>query len=153
MKLAAKEKTAMECLVGTEIDMLNLIWIYRGKKYFKFSDEKLYTHLIPVHYRLNESLIKQMVSAKKVEEMIAVAEKTRYKSLFKNLLEGFYVDENFRRDMHYLSKKIFRNSPNTVAGLVAYLDIKEIEILDVVRVIEGIRYGLNKDTLKKHIRL
>lgn len=152
-KLRAHERTALERLIGSEIDMLNIIWIYRGKKYFKFSDEMIYTYLLPVNYRLTENTIKQLVSAKTVEEMVAAAGNTGYKRLFRRLSDGFYIEENLRRDMYKLAKSVFRTSPDTVAGLVAYLDLKEFEILNIVRVIEGIRYGLNKEALKKHIRL
>lgn len=152
-KLSQHERTALERLIGSEIDMLNIIWIYRGKKYFKFSDEMIYTYLLPVNYRLSEATIKQMVSAKSVDEMILAVGNTRYKRLFRKISDGFYIEENFRRDLYKLSKTVFCTSSDTVAGLVAYLDMKEIEILNIVRVIEGIRYGLNKEALKKHIRL
>ena len=38
-------------LIGTKIDMLNLMWIYRGKKYFEFTNEIIFTYLLPVRYR------------------------------------------------------------------------------------------------------
>lgn len=152
-KLSGREQAQMQKLLGSEIDMLNIIWIYRGKKYFKFSDEMIYTYLLPATYHLNESAIKSMVGAGSVEEMISAVNNTKYKRLFRRLEEGFLIDENYRRDLYKIAKSVFRTSSDTVAGLVAYLDLKEIEILNIVRVIEGIRYGLNGDAIRKHIRI
>jgi V/A-type H+-transporting ATPase subunit C len=36
-KLAKKENKELQDMIGTEIDLLNIIWIYRSKKYFNYS--------------------------------------------------------------------------------------------------------------------
>lgn len=152
-KLSGREQSALQKLLGSEIDMLNIIWIYRGKKYFKFPDEMIYTYLLPPTYHLTEGAIKSMVGAKSVEEMVSAASSTKYKRMFRKLEDGFLIDENYRRDLYKTAKSVFRTSSDTIAGLVAYLDLKEIEILNIVRAIEGIRYGLNSEAIRKHIRI
>ena len=52
--------------------MLNLMWIYRGKKYFEFTNEIIFTYLLPVRYRLTEEVIKQLVNADSVERFIDI---------------------------------------------------------------------------------
>ena len=152
-QLSGRERRAMEKFVGSQIDMMNIIWIYRSKEYFKFSNEQIYTCLIPVRYRLSEELIKKLVNTKTGEGIISILDKTVYKSLFKRISEGFYVDENYRRIMYKIARSTFTTASDTIAGSCAYLDMKEFEILNIIRVIEGIRYGINPEAIKKHIRI
>ncbi|MDY3929073.1 MAG: V-type ATPase subunit [Clostridia bacterium] len=152
-KLKGQERRAMEKFVGSQIDMQNIIWIYRSKVYFKFSNEQIYTCLIPVRYKLSEELIKELVNSQDGERIISILDKTIYKSLFKRITEGFYVDENYRRIMYKISRLTFRTASDNIAGSCAYIDMKEFEILNIIRVIEGIRYGINPEVIKKHIRI
>ncbi len=152
-RLKVKEKNAMERFLGSETDMLNIIWIYRSKTFFDFDEEIIFTNLLPVRYRLSEDIIKRIVCAKNDEEIIAVVDETRYKPLFKNISKGFYVDENYRRMMYKIAKSTFVNSSDTIAGIAAYFKIKEFEILNIIRVIEGIRYQISPEVIKKHIRM
>ncbi len=43
-KLAKKENKELQDMLGTEIDLLNIIWIYRSKKYFKYSRRRNITN-------------------------------------------------------------------------------------------------------------
>ncbi len=152
-KLPVAERQAIERLIGSEIDMLNIIWIYRSKVFFKFDDSLIFTNLLPIRYKLSEEIIKRMVNAKNADDIIAIVGETAYKSLFKNIKKGFFVDENYRRILYKIAKSTFAHSSDTIAGVVAYLDMKELEILNVIRVIEGIRYSISPEALSKHIRL
>ncbi len=152
-KLAGHERRAMEKFVGSQIDMMNIIWIYRSKEFFKFSNEQIYTCLLPVRYKLSEELIKRLVNARSSDGIISILDKTVYRSLFKRITEGFYVDENYRRIMYKIARSTFTAASDTIAGSCAYLYMKEFEILNIIRVIEGIRYGINPEAIKKHIRI
>ena len=43
--------------------------------------------------------------------------------------------------------------PLTMAAVYAYINIKELEISNITIIIEGIRYGINPDNIKKHIKI
>ena len=137
-------------LTGTQIDMLNLIWIYRGKKYFEFSPEIIFTYLLPVRYRISEDALKQLVTAEDIEKFVElVGMLTPYAPLFEN--EVRFPEENYRCFYNRLSKNIFVNHSQSMAAIYAYLSLKEAEINNITAVIEGIRYGLNTDYIRKHI--
>ena len=38
---------------GSKIDLLNLQWIYRAKKYYNMKPADIYLMLIPIHYKLS----------------------------------------------------------------------------------------------------
>ena len=139
--------------MGTKIDLLNLMWIYRGKKYFNFSSEIIFTYLLPVRYRLSEDAFRQMVNAQSVEEMINVARRTHYASLFDNIEKGVFIEENYSRITYRLAKDIFTNHTASMAAVYAYLSLKEIEVKKITTIIEGIRYSQNPDSIREHIAI
>lgn len=149
-KLPEAERPCFEKLVGSIADMLNISWIYRGKKYFDFPSEIIYTYLIPVNYRLKGDMIKALVSVSSAEGMETLLRKTIYGELFSNLDEKF-IEENFMRMETELSKKIFVNYPKSMAAVFAYLQLKQTEIYKITVIMEGVRYGLDAKIIESHL--
>ena len=50
--LSGKELEVFTRDCGTKIDLLNLQWIYRAKKYYHMKAEEIYAFTIPIHYHL-----------------------------------------------------------------------------------------------------
>lgn len=151
--LSKSEQTGMKKYLGSDIDMLNIIWIYRGKKYFKFDNKIIYTYLLPVKYKIGDELLKKLVETDNVDLIPGLLKTTHYKNLFDGVGDGYFIEENYRRERHKISKTLFRTRPDSIAGLFAYLSLKEIEILNITRVIEGVRYDINPEMIKKHLRI
>ena len=63
-----KEVEILTKEIGSEIDMLNLDWIYRAKKYYSLVETEIYSLLIPIHYRIRNDEIRKMVASPNVEE-------------------------------------------------------------------------------------
>ncbi len=139
-------------LMGSEIDMLNLMWIYRGKKYFSFKNEIIFTYLLPVRYRLTEDVIKQLVNADSIERFVDIVnDSTSYGELFENYDKGRFPEENYRYIYKNLSKSIFSNHSESMAAIYAYLNLKEVELDNITTITEGIRYNLNPDSIREHV--
>lgn len=138
---------------GTKIDMLNIMWIYRSKRYFKFENELIFAYLLPARYRLSEEAIRKMVLANTCEEMVKEARKTVYGHLFDGLEDGVFIEENYNRIMYKTDKRIFVNHTDSMAAVYAYLALKEIEIDKITTIIEGIRYSQNPNSIREHIMM
>lgn len=151
-KLKGDGLKLMESLIGSKIDMLNLMWIYRGKKYYDFDNEIIFTYLLPIGYRLRTEDIGALVmtdSAGKFVDM--VREKTKYGELFDGDMGEIFPEENYRRMYDRLSRNIFVNNTQSIAAIYAYLNLKEMEISNITTITEGIRYGHDKEQIRKHI--
>lgn len=151
--LLKEEQKDFSKLLGSQADMLNIMWIYRGKRYFNFDNKLIYTYLLPVRYRIGDELLKKLVECENAEDIPKFLKNTPYKNLFDNAGEGYFIEENYRREVYKISKKIFRTNPESVAGIFAYLDLKELEILNITRVIECVRYNINPEMIRKHMRI
>ena len=151
--LSKKENEAMKRLLGSDADMLNIIWIYRGKEYFKFDNKIIYTYLLPVRYRINEEILTRLVETDDAEKIKDILKSTRYKNMFEGVGDGYFIEENRRKEVYKIYKSTFRRYPDSIAALFAYLGLKEIEILNITRVIEGVRYNINPEMIRKHIMM
>jgi V/A-type H+-transporting ATPase subunit C len=139
-------------LIGTKIDMLNLMWIYRGKKYFDFKNEIIFTYLLPIRYRLSEDVLKQLVNTDGAERFVeAVETLTPYGRLFEDCDKEKFPEENYRYIYNKLSKSIFVNHSQSMVAVYAYLNLKEVELNNITTITEGIRYNLNSEYIREHI--
>lgn len=147
---APKQRELFKQLIGSKIDMLNLMWIYRGKKYFSFSNELIFPYLLPVRHRLSADDISALVGAETVDKFLELVSHTHYAVLFENLGERF-VEENYYKLLGKAAKTIFANHTQSLAAVYAYLYLKEMELQRITTIVEGVRYGLNTDAIRKHV--
>ena len=128
---------------GARLDLLNLQWIYRSRKYFGLRKEQIYSLLIPVHYRVPDRLFRQLLEADSEEQFLRLVSATGYAKKFaaQNLAPES-LEEMYRVLLKKICRSQSRRLPYSIAGLNAYLFLKEEEIHDIVTVVEGIRYRL-----------
>lgn len=139
--------------LGSKIDILNILWMYRGKKYFNFEEEIIFTYLIPIRYKLSENFIKELVHAEKIEGFISLISETKYAPLFAGVDNGIFPEENYRTIIRKIDKTMFFNHPQSLIAVYTYLDLKELELDNIKTVVEGIRYGKSADVIRPHIQI
>ena len=74
-----------------------------------------------------------------------------------NLLNYFYMDEKeyiyieyYAEKIKYnLSKRIMRFSSSPPLVFMTYIILHQIEIMNLVNIVEGIRYGMNEEQIEK----
>ena len=73
-----KDKEMLTKELGAKIDLLNLQWIYRAKKYYHMLAPDIYTLLIPIQHKLSNQEFKDLVEAPSVEEFKRRLNETYY---------------------------------------------------------------------------
>ena len=63
---------------GTKLDLLNLQWIYRAKKYYHMQPADIYSLLVPIHYKLKTEQVKDLVESPSLDEFEVQIQKTYY---------------------------------------------------------------------------
>ncbi len=76
--LKGKERELFIRDYGIRIDLTNLQWIYRAKKYYNMLPTDIYAMMIPIQYRFSKEEFKALVEAPSVEEFIKQVGLTRY---------------------------------------------------------------------------
>jgi len=135
--------------LGSEIDLLNILWIIRCKKYFNTPKELIYSFIVPINYRLRKEQLITLVEAETADEVLLLLEKTSYKGIFNRddlFLEQYYLS--------YVAKTIYRKSRNfpfSIMSTLGYLHLKELEIANIIKIIEGVRYSESVNEIKGYV--
>ena len=135
---------------GVKTDVLNMLWIYRCKKYYNMKKEIIRNYILPFNAGLKKETLNKLIDAEKIEDFLEIAATTKYASIFKRDIDGFF-EVNFADYMYNIHMKLFRKYPLSVTSAVDYIHMKEYELSNIISIIEGIRYRLPPDKIKKFI--
>lgn len=138
-----EQKILDECF-GCRLDLLNIQWIYRSKKYYRLPPADIYALLIPVNYRLRDEQICHLAEAATMEEFYAALKNTYYGGMNRAELDGQPdLELLYHEILNRIYAKTSRKHPYSIAILDSYLYFKELEMRKIITTIEGIRYGLS----------
>ncbi len=148
----------VKTIIGERIDLVNLEWIIRVKNFYSMGNEELYNSLIPIGFRLNSTYSHSLCDAKEMKGLLNIILDGPYGFLLREISEKL---EDITPEMITLKMKkyLYQKSNDaistwggfSIAPFLHYLFLKEYEILDVTTIIEGIRYSLEADEIKKHL--
>ena len=136
--------------VGSKIDISNIIHIIRLKKYYNTSSFDILIQLIPYNHRITKTVLKAMAEAKTVEDIYEMIDKTVYAKLFSENKFPF-IEEYLYKAVYEISYKFLIFGAPSVVIPVAYLNLKETEIKNLITIIEGKRYQLEADEIRGHL--
>lgn len=135
--------------VGRQIDLLNLQWIYRAKKYFQMNPADIYAFIIPIHYKLTKEQVKKLIEAESAEEMKNQVVDTSYGDVAE--IEHASLEEMYTQILDKVHMMNMRKYPYSVACMDTYFYRKEREIGKLVTAIECVRYGLSVEETKTYV--
>ena len=145
--LKNKEKELLTRDYGTKIDLLNVQWIYRAKKYYHMLPPDIYSLTIPIQYRLSIAEFKGLVEAPTLEEFEHQLEETYYAKKYQHM-EGKTLEQMYKECLMHLYITDRSRDPYSIATINTYLFLKEEEIYKLTTALECIRYGLSsRETL------
>ena len=133
-------------ILGRQIDMINIQWIYRFKSYYNADKGKILSSIIPIQYKLKKNEINAMMDAATVNELYAVIKNTYYRRVYKdehmdkNVLEKIYYQYMMNTFVKYK-----RENEMSIIPIQYFLYLKEKEIDLLTTAIECIRYELPAD--------
>jgi V/A-type H+-transporting ATPase subunit C len=145
-----EDNRIMAYTIGSEVDMINLLWIYRCKRYFQIPNELIYTFIIPNKHKLTQKNIIELVEAENLDAFLGIVYKTIYKKAFEKSAGAFY-EKSYSAYVYEMHKKLIKQNPYSIETVNSYLYFKRIEIKNITSIIEGIRYGLSPDEIKPYI--
>ncbi len=129
------------------IDLFNLIRIIRMRKFYTLSEDYIMSGLIDFGSLTKEQL-RCFVNSKNDKQMMADMKNTKMGK--KWFSRGLDVIDKIPINMKYnWSRHNIRFSISPPIVLMSYIFLKEIEILNITNIIEGIKYRLPGEEIKK----
>ncbi len=135
---------------GAEVDLNNILWIYRCKNYYHASNELIYAYLIPIRYKLSKSETIKLVEAANPQELYRLLTETKYSDIFEKSDMVFH-EHHVSQYLFHLNELQYYSKPFTIAEITSYLYIKQAEINNLIKIIEGIRYKLDMDEIYRYL--
>lgn len=145
-----KQLSVLLDTAGSKIDMLNIQWIYRSKKYYKMTPADIYALVIPIQYHLKKSDITAMAEAEHLTDMVSAIQNTYYARLFEEA-DITTLEKMYRIVLNKIYDETARRYPYSIACINTYLYYREYETNRLTSVLEGIRYALPADRIMKII--
>lgn len=130
------------------LELENVRKIYRMKKYYNLSADEIRSSLFPYSFYLDSHKLAQMLEAENAEDVLEILKSSRYKNIIGKIGFGS-VDEMAARIMYAYAHKNMYFSTDAAVVLTCYIILKEAELQNIVIIIEGKRYGLPVEEIKK----
>ena len=136
--------------MGTEIDLLNIMWIYRSKKTYDMNPAQIFTYLIPVNYKLTPSQLSRLVQTVTLDEFMNVLVTTRYKKFIDSMKSGT-MEYEYTRIINKVYLINMTKYPASMTSVNYYLFRKDLEVGRLTSAIECIRYQLDQKKKQDYI--
>lgn len=138
--------------IGTEIDLLNIMWIYRSKKMYDMGASDIFTYLIPVNYKLTAEQLSKLISAATLDEFMNLLSSTRYKA-FATYLRNGTMEQEYTRIINKIFLYNITRFPASMSVVNYYLFRKDKEIKLLTSALECIRYDLDLKKKQEYLQL
>lgn len=146
-KLNKDDKDAVKNIIGTKIDILNVLWVYRAKNYYHITPAEMLNYSLENGKELKFDKLKKLCFAESDKEFDEIVE-AALGNKFKNDLNNIDISLAMNYFMHsFLHKNVFENFGLTLS----YIYMLDIVINNLTNITEGIKYHLPKDNLKSYL--
>lgn len=142
-----KEQQELMSLFQTIIDYNIFSRILRLKKYYNLSPEAIKENLFTDFCSINLNVVDMMCQAESSAEVFSIMQSTHTGKLIDKI--GYvYASDITPRVKYRIAKNNmhFSNNPSVVS--ISYMFVAETELMNVISLIEGIRYKLDTKTIQ-----
>ncbi|MTI53335.1 V-type ATPase subunit [Geosporobacter ferrireducens] len=151
-KLDKEDRKLQEEILGINVDLLNLQWIYRGIKFYQLLPEELINYMLPKGHTLSFQKIKQLCYAKDEREFLQRLGPTKYGFLFDNQqTQDIHMERRIARFFYFLFQSYRKKEKMNIGTAVIYMHLLEYQTRDIISTIEAIRYGLDEEKARQYL--
>ncbi|TRW25415.1 V-type ATPase subunit [Criibacterium bergeronii] len=148
---SGKSSKILSDYVTSKIDIFNVKWIYRAKKYYKMLPEEIYNYSFRFGRKVRGQVLKDLVYAGSIEEFIQLIKKYKLDDIF------YDIDSNDRTVkfsflyMYEKSLKGIGNYENNIGMFLKFYVSMIIQNKNLTRIGESQKYGLSKEETEKYL--
>jgi len=143
-----KLKSDVETIFKTKIELANIIKIYRLKKFYNADPATIKKALLLKHSRMSERKIDEIISLPDADLLLHYLERSEY-SRFIDDEEYVFIEYYAQKLKYNLAKRHIYFSAQAPKVYSAFLILGEIERENLFNIIEGIRYDLQENEIKR----
>ncbi len=146
--LHGKDKKDALMIYSTKIELQIISKIYRLKKYYHSDAASIRDHVDLTHTRMSTKLIDDLIHAPTAEDVLAIMEKSSF-HFFMDDKEYIYIEYQAESIKYHLAKRYMRFSSSAPLVFMTYIILHQIEVMNLINIIEGVRYGMSEEQIQK----
>ena len=141
------KREAMRRVLGMEIDLCNILWIYRLKRYYLMMGDTVYSYLMPAGYKLNFKETALLVNSSSIPVFMEMLTQGPYGEIFEDT-----NDLTEQRISQAVKARFKTESHNSgIAMICGFLYEKHLEIRNIRAIIDGIKLGISPGEILKRL--
>lgn len=147
-KLTGPDREHGVKIIGSLLDMNNLMWAIRYKVYHKLSEEEIVNYTLPFGYRVQDSDIRAIAAGADIASVVTriFPGLTDVSTLLENPQEGLpKLEVMLKRQVMKQCLAAFVGSPFHIGIPLAFLVIHDLEVQDLIVLIEAKSSNLSED--------
>ncbi|HAN44461.1 MAG TPA: hypothetical protein DCP97_03625 [Ruminococcaceae bacterium] len=135
-------------MINSEIDLYNIMVIYRLKKYFNSSEQYIHARLIPIKTALSGLIFKTCLTEPEPERFLQWLKNRRVSRHFDSQsIEN--LEQLTAKISIYRARKNMRFSVEAPVVLFSFMILMNAEVENIINVIEGKRYKVSDSVIEK----
>ncbi len=156
-RLGADERNVATRLLGTQLDILNILWAYRYRVYYQLSAEEIVNFTIWHTVHTDVALIQDIATGAPAVEIIERIWGLGTVDLSDVPLAASEADQlpaielALRRYWHGLARRAMQGYPFGLGYVLGYLILQELEVTDLVTVIEAKSLGWSRERVIRRL--
>lgn len=127
-------------LYGINVDLLNIQWIYRGRKYFGISSEELFNYTLNNGLKYNYKSLKDLCYMD-LDEFKSLVMSMEYKPLFQD--DEYLMERSMERYLFENLDVYLKKGRMSIIIPVVMMFKSEYEMRDLITILECIRYKVD----------
>jgi vacuolar-type H+-ATPase subunit C/Vma6 len=147
-KLTGQDREHGVRIIGSLLDMNNLMWAIRYRVYHKLSEEEVINYTLPAGYRIQDSDIRAIAAGADIASIVTriYPEITDVNALLENPQTGLpKLEVLLKRRIMQQCLAAFVGSPFHIGIPLAFLVMSDLEVQDLIVLIEAKSSNLPED--------
>lgn len=144
----AAAKTLLKSLFMLKAELNDILLIYRAKRFYNLEPQLINELIIGIRYLLSERMFKRMINAESCSELQRILNNSKYRRFIR--IYGLEDPELFKNHvLQHQAERLIKISINPPVVMACFIILTEIEKQNLISLIEGVRYGLSQDEIRK----
>ena len=146
---SGKEHEELTNIFQTKVELENIIKVYRLKKFYNADKETIIDTLILKHSKMSRRKLEELIRLPEADLIYYYLERSEHSAVIEKDQDYVYVEYYAEKIKYNLAKQYIYFSNNAPKVYSAFLILNEIERDNLFNIIEGIRYDLSEEEIKK----
>ena len=144
--LKGENRKRCYALLASQAELTNIEKIYRMKKYFNARENEIEKVLIPIHYRISQKKMEELIASTTSQFIKLVAQSPYHLSIDDK--EDVNIEQEVSKYIYATAKKQVYFAQHAAIISSSYLVLMQQELQNIVRIIEGVRYQVAPEQIE-----